>query len=329
MSNYLVVVGNSASLTAQDTWVSSRLTGQGHTVTVADDGAAAPADLDITYHAVIFTSTANVNQIGTKYDATSRGVFSLYPYPHSKFTSQVSPSNGTSTTTQYVTATGGDPVIPTGNGTTVTYVSLAALHTYIDSVTLGSGVSLLLAARSDLLTRVTGARYSPGALMSDGTTTAPSRRIRFGFDDVTQLNANGQTWFDSAVTWVTTALANQTPVANAGPDQAVGSAALVTLDGSASSDADGTIASYLWSQISGPAVTLSSTTVAQPTFTAPSALTGSTLVFGLTVTDNQSATSTQDTVTITVTAAAQVKVRIGGVWVTKQLKARKSGAWTG
>src|SRR5215467_6507558 len=51
---------------------------------------------------------------------------------------------------------------------------------------------------------------------------------------------------------------NILPTANAGSNQTVISGAAVTLDGSASSDSDGTIASYAWTQTSGtPTVTRS------------------------------------------------------------------------
>ena len=327
MSNYLLVVGNDGVLVNQDTFIRDRLQGQGHTVTIIDDGAAAPADIDTTYHAVIMSSTANINQITTKYDTTTRGVLSFFAYPHSKFTNQPSPSNGTVTTTQYSNVANGDAIIPTGSGTNITYLSTAALHTYVDSSTLGAGSTNFLFARNDLVTRITGARYVAGAIMSDGTTAAPSRRVRMGFTDLTFLNATGLIWFDNAVTWVTTALANNSPTANAGPDQDVAANTLVTLTGLASSDTDGTITGYAWSQISGTAVTLSNAAVAQPTFTSPASLTGATLVFGLIVTDNLGATSTQDTVTITVAKRAQLKVRISGSWVIKPLKTRVSGSW--
>jgi hypothetical protein len=98
---------------------------------------------------------------------------------------------------------------------------------------------------------------------------------------------------------------NQPPVANAGPDQSVTEGALVTLTGLGSTDSDGTVASYLWSQTSGPAVSLSSTTASQPTFTAPSVSAATPLVFSLVVTDNQGLTdSTPDTVQVTVNDAA-------------------------
>ena len=97
---------------------------------------------------------------------------------------------------------------------------------------------------------------------------------------------------------------NTAPVASAGPDQTVASSVTVTLDGSASSDGDGDTLTYAWSQASGTAVTLSSTTVAQPTFTAPTLAVGdanAVLVFSLTVNDG-TITSLADTVTITVEA---------------------------
>jgi hypothetical protein len=63
---------------------------------------------------------------------------------------------------------------------------------------------------------------------------------------------------------------NDPPVSDAGPDQRVDTLSRVTLDGSASEDSDGDYPlTYLWSQTGGPAVTLSSTTVARPTFVAP------------------------------------------------------------
>ena len=60
---------------------------------------------------------------------------------------------------------------------------------------------------------------------------------------------------------------NVDPVAIAGEDQIVVVNELVTLDGSASTDSDGTISSYLWSQISGQAVTLSAANEVITTFT--------------------------------------------------------------
>lgn len=92
---------------------------------------------------------------------------------------------------------------------------------------------------------------------------------------------------------------NVAPTANAGADQSVQTGTLVTLNGSSSSDSDGTVASYTWTQVSGTSVTLSGSGATR-TFTPSSA---GTYVFGLTVTDDDGATSTQDTVSIVATTA--------------------------
>lgn len=120
---------------------------------------------------------------------------------------------------------------------------------------------------------------------------------------------------------------NVNPVANAGTDQTANPGAVVTLNGTASSDFDGTIASYAWTQVSGTSVTLSNSTVAQPTFTAPVSVSGATLVFGLTVTDNESGTSTQDTITVTVGAAPYQEVWNGTVMEKRPVRHWVGGNW--
>lgn len=74
-----------------------------------------------------------------------------------------------------------------------------------------------------------------------------------------------------------------------------------TLDGSASNDPDGGgITGYRWRQISGPAATISNTSVVKTTVTFTIA---GTYIFGLIVTDNEGAVSTEDQVQIIVKAA--------------------------
>ncbi len=85
------------------------------------------------------------------------------------------------------------------------------------------------------------------------------------------------------------ALFNAPPLAQAGPDQTVPQAAAVSLDGSGSSDPDGTIDRFEWIQESGPIVSLTGADTASPTFTAPSAVLAAPapLVFKLVVIDNE------------------------------------------
>jgi hypothetical protein len=91
----------------------------------------------------------------------------------------------------------------------------------------------------------------------------------------------------STVTVTVSAAAAGKPVADAGPGQAVASAAMVSLDGGGSSDPAGRALSYAWTQVSGPAISLSGGTTAHPTFTAPTVASGAppvALVFSLVVT---------------------------------------------
>ena len=60
---------------------------------------------------------------------------------------------------------------------------------------------------------------------------------------------------------------NNSPTANAGPDETVPINSLVSLNGSGSSDPDSDSLTYQWTQAAGPAVTLSDPTAANPTFT--------------------------------------------------------------
>ena len=113
-----------------------------------------------------------------------------------------------------------------------------------------------------------------------------------------EIKATGQ--FASKTITVTTV--GNAPNANAGNDQTVTEGNLVTLDGSGSTDSDGTIVSYSWERTNngGPDPTLSDSTAQQPTFTAPDPPGSSNdYEYTLTVEDNDGNTDT-DVVVITV-----------------------------
>ncbi|NRF27251.1 chitinase [Vibrio coralliilyticus] len=95
--------------------------------------------------------------------------------------------------------------------------------------------------------------------------------------------------------------ANRAPVAAAGADVSVTGPASVVLDGSNSSDSDGSVASYAWEQLSGTSVSLTGANTAQASFDVAEVAQTETLTFKLTVTDNEGATGI-DTVVVTVQA---------------------------
>ena len=101
-----------------------------------------------------------------------------------------------------------------------------------------------------------------------------------------------------ARTQVTVQPVNTAPTANAGLDRTVAAGDPVSLVG-LTGDADGSVQSRLWTQISGPTVTLDDPTSETPSFDAPSPEVPTDLVFQLTVTDDEGATHT-DTVTVRV-----------------------------
>lgn len=109
---------------------------------------------------------------------------------------------------------------------------------------------------------------------------------------------------------------NIAPIANAGAGGVnIEPGVTCTLNGSASTDPDGTIASYAWAQTSGKAVTLTGSGASR-TFTAPYTLPGTVCGFQLTVTDNSGATATA-TVSFTVMGATE-RMHAGGVLVPAQ-----------
>ncbi|SFC91876.1 IPT/TIG domain-containing protein [Pseudoalteromonas denitrificans] len=103
---------------------------------------------------------------------------------------------------------------------------------------------------------------------------------------------------------------NQSPTANAGDDQNVDENILVTLNG-LGTDADGSIASFSWTQTSGDAVVLTDAGLSSASFTAPNVTTDQTLIFNLMVTDNGGATA-NDTINVNVKNINQLPIANAG-----------------
>ena len=141
------------------------------------------------------------------------------------------------------------------------------------------------------------APWSVATVTTQDACTAASivlaRRAARPLDAIDQALINGVTLTNCPAT-------NQLPVVNAGTDQTIIlPVSSVTITGTAS-DPDGTIASYIWTKVSGTGGTITTASAATTTITG---LTTGSYVYSLKVTDNQGATAT-DNITITVNAAA-------------------------
>ena len=104
---------------------------------------------------------------------------------------------------------------------------------------------------------------------------------------------------------------NRAPVVNPGPTQTVAAHAVVTLDGSASADPDGTALNFAWQQTAGTAATLRNPATAKPTFTAPNVKVATKLTFQLVV-DDGALKSAPATVDINITPSNHAPVAVVG-----------------
>lgn len=173
-----------------------------------------------------------------------------------------------------------------------TSVSAAAIS--IPGISLAAGAALIQAA-SSLGNDIGGWGYRTNVTSGSGTGLTPTVSCSISG---TVTNVYGPT---GLVVFSEVDPPNVPPTANAGGDQNVYGGDTVNLDGTGSSDSDGTITGWAWTQLSGTTVSLTGATTSTPSFTAPTGVT-ETLVFQLEVTDNDSATDT-DTVSINVSPA--------------------------
>jgi len=136
---------------------------------------------------------------------------------------------------------------------------------------------------------------------ASAATTALTNLVQGAYVFTLKVTDNAGATATSTVNVTVNAAPNQAPVANAGSNINITLPTnSATLNGSASSDPDGTIATYAWSKTSGPATyTIANAGAAT---TALTNLVQGTYVFNLLVTDNAGATATA-TVTVTVNAA--------------------------
>lgn len=138
-----------------------------------------------------------------------------------------------------------------------------------------------------------------GAVLADSDTVKPTFVADTEGEYTAQLIVNdGQVNSEPATVTVTATIANSPPVADAGADQSVKTGSPVTLDGSASTDADGDLLTYQWAlteQPGGSVASLSDANTVDPSFTPD---VDGEYVLTLTVSDGE-ATGVADQVTVT------------------------------
>jgi gliding motility-associated-like protein len=140
----------------------------------------------------------------------------------------------------------------------------------------------------------------PATLVNQNTANLTANNLVAGSYTfrLTVTDDKGATGNDLVSLVVNPEAVNQAPVANAGADVSIVLPTnTVTLNGSGT-DPDGTVASYAWTKVTGPAATLSGAATA--TLSLSNLLEGS-YIFRLTVTDNKGATGSDD-VAVNVTA---------------------------
>ena len=292
MANILYVVSSATGApSTQD--VRTYLIGQGHTVDFIDDNALVIGD-ESGYDLVLISAGTSSIQVRDKLKSSSLPIITMKAWHYD----DMGMTGGTSNTDygELASQTGIDIVLPAdavAGGLTGT-VSQPS-----NDVAFGvpGNDATIVATVAGNAAQATIFYYEAGDTLVDATVAA-GKRMGFYLKDTSEsaFTSDAQTLLNAAIAWAESSPPIvTTPTANAGPDQNVLEGATVTLDGTSSSDPNGTIASYLWTQLSGTTVTLSDNTAAQPTFTAPAA---STMEFQLQVTDNDAETHT-DTVTIT------------------------------
>ena len=136
-----------------------------------------------------------------------------------------------------ITQTGGENPVETGEEIT------------LDGTSSSDGDSDTLSYDWSLLSKPSGSSL----VINANTTPSQTHIVDASGTYVFQLVVNDGELASRAVTYTVTTGGNEAPIANAGPDQAIATGQLVSLNGGASQDPDGDALNYSWSFTSRPA----------------------------------------------------------------------------
>lgn len=216
-----------------------------------------------------------------------------------------------------------NPVSPAANATEAQKqyaLLLGGIANLINNVAIRSGASeptysMVVAVTFDLIDGQFDGQFFGDVNIPNNTQTPIQLPQDIDFTaEVTRFrNNNFDNYPNTVVPSIEVAtFTNTPPTANAGVDLVAPQNTAVQLDASGSSDAE-TGLFYSWSQTAGTPVTLSSPTVAAPTFTAPARLIGNeTLSFTVTAIDSNGLAAT-DAVDVEIVGGIPAKVYIAEV----------------
>jgi len=193
---------------------------------------------------------------------------------------------------------------PTPDGTTGAWIRYDWPTAYlVDEVSLWDRPNTTDRVLGGQLTFSDGSSINVGQLPNNGSSPVnisfPARVITWVRFDINAVSNNTNNVGLSEFEVMGVLAGNLPPTANAGPDQNVNVGVTVQLDGSASSDPNADPLTYTWLQTGGVTVSLNSTNIPAPIFTAPIGLTvPEVLTFELNVSDGSQ--SDIDSISVTV-----------------------------